>query len=114
MRVRNRQKNQKILIAEAHRAIIECEMVTTINKTYNEDLFSFIRKSPTAFHTAHTAAELLEKNGYCRLNGGGQWQLERRHYFTMRGESSVIAFDMPKSEAYSFKIIAAHTDFAVF
>jgi aspartyl aminopeptidase len=46
---------------------------------------------------------------------GGQWQLEKGgHYFTMRGESSVIAFDMPKSEAYSFKIIAAHTDFPSF
>ncbi len=86
------------------------------NKTdCNEALFDFIRRSPTAFHAARAVAEQLEKSGYTRLNEGGQWPLkENGRYFTVRGQSSVIAFRMPGSAGRGFKIAAAHTDFPAF
>lgn len=86
-----------------------------MNKNVNEELFSFIRQCPTAFHCARAAVKLLEEAGFQRLSEGGDWKIEKKgRYFTVRNDSSVIAFRIPDFEISCFKITAAHTDFPAF
>ena len=82
---------------------------------YAKKLLSFIDRSPTAFHaTANICAE-LEAAGRTRLDEGAAWKLEPGHgYFVTRNMSSVIAFDIPKGEADSYRVIAAHSDSPTF
>ena len=80
-----------------------------------QGLLDFIDRSPTAFHaTANICAE-LEKAGRTRLLEGEAWKLEPgRGYYVTRNMSSVIAFDMPKADVDSMRIIAAHSDSPTF
>ena len=46
-------------------------------KDLNQELFDFIAGSPTCFHAVHSAAEKLDRAGFCRLNEGAAWKLEK-------------------------------------
>ena len=77
----------------------------------NEKLFDFIKRSPTAFHAADTAAKILTEAGAARLTEGAPWKLERgKKYFVTRNGSSLIAFAVPDSHPKSYMISAAHSD----
>ena len=41
----------------------------------NEELFSFIKKSPTGFHAVHELANYLTEAGFERLAEGNTWNL---------------------------------------
>lgn len=76
----------------------------------NEQLFDFIEKSPTAWHTAENAAEILKNAGFTELLEGDDWDLcKGGKYFTRRNGSSIIAFKLPQN-ALGFMIMAAHGD----
>ena len=48
----------------------------------NEELFSFIKKSPTGFHAVHELANYLTEAGFERLAEGNTWNLaEGGKYF---------------------------------
>ena len=73
-------------------------------------LFEFIKKSPSAFHTVATAAQMLENEGYIRLYEGEKWSLtDSGKYYVVRSGSSLIAFRTVKG-ANGFMISAAHSD----
>ena len=73
-------------------------------------LFDFIKASPTAYHTVHTAAERLRSEGYTELSEGGEWKLSPGgRYYTVRNGTSLIAFRY-KSSAHGFMIVASHSD----
>lgn len=75
------------------------------------ELIEFIKKSPTAFHAAASACELLEKNGFTRLNECDEWNVvPGGKYYVTRNMSSVIAVDIPENCRNSFMIAASHTD----
>ena len=71
-----------------------------------QELFEFIKSSPTAFHAADTVRRALEAHGFVRLYEEDEWQILPGKYYVMRGMSSVIAFKIPHSAK-------AHTPFSI-
>lgn len=77
----------------------------------NEKLFDFIKNSPTAYHAAATAANILKDKGYTELFEGEKWDLEeKKGYFVKRNGSSVISFRIPEGGFRGFMIAASHGD----
>ena len=46
-----------------------------MERTYIDTLAQLIARSPTCYHAAATAAELLAAAGYAPLDEGQRWQL---------------------------------------
>ena len=80
---------------------------------YPTELAKFIASSPTAFHAAASARDLLNKNGFTQLDEQAPWQeLPTGKYFILRNDSSLIAFiwqDQANRPRY-LEMIGAHTD----
>lgn len=77
----------------------------------NEGLLDFLEKSPTAFHAVSNIRAALQASGYTELSESQKWELHRGgRYFTVRNESSVIAFRIPQEDYTHFMIAAAHSD----
>ena len=82
---------------------------------YSRELMAFLDASPTAYHAAENLKKELLEAGYTRLFESHPWNLsEGGKYFVMRGESSVIAFRIPKRDFRGFMIGAAHNDSPTF
>ena len=76
-----------------------------------EQFFNFINNSPTAFHAVKNISELLEKEGYHRLDEKKNYLLNNGgKYYVSRNDSSLIAFQIPKKEWKGFSIMASHSD----
>lgn len=74
-------------------------------------LFDFIQCSPTASHTAATVRAMLVHGGFTELLETEPWQLEPGgKYFTTRGMSSLIAFQVPRRDFRAFSVVAPHGD----
>lgn len=74
-------------------------------------LFDFIQCSPTASHTAATVRAMLVQAGFTQLLETEPWDLQPGgRYYTTRGMSSLIAFQVPKADFYGFSVIAPHGD----
>lgn len=87
----------------------------TSDEKITRELLEFIRKSPTAFHTIANIRGLLADAGYTELSEGESWKLEKGgRYFTVRNESSVIAFRIPEGAYAGFMIAASHSDSPTF
>ena len=82
----------------------------------NESLFTFLEKSPTAFHAVLNTCELLKKAGYKELKETDAWKITPGgKYLVTRNDSSVIAFRLPAGKNLaSFRIAASHSDSPVF
>ena len=80
----------------------------------NCELFSFIKNSPTAYHTVGELSRRLEEEGYVRLYENADWTLTTggKYYVTKNG-SSLIAF-RAKESAGGFMIAASHSDSPAF
>ena len=73
-----------------------------------EKLLEFIEKCPTAFHAIAQIRARLLAEGYEELAEGRAWKIAPGgSYFTVRNESSLIAFRLPQAEASGF-MIAGH------
>lgn len=76
-----------------------------------EELFRFIEKSPSAFHTVAAIQERLEQGGFTELFEGEAWKLvPGGKYFVTRNDSSLISFVLPAGEMKGFHMVASHTD----
>lgn len=76
-----------------------------------EELFSFIEKSPSAFHAVETMRQELEEAGYSQLLESESWVLHRGgKYYVIRNGSSIIAFRIPKKGFVGYQIVASHSD----
>ena len=74
-------------------------------------LFDFIQCSPTASHTAATVRAMLVQAGFEELSETQAWDLQPGgKYFTVRGVSALIAFQVPKREFTAFSVVAPHGD----
>ena len=74
-------------------------------------LFDFIQCSPTASHTVATVRAMLLQEGFTQLLETDPWQLEPGgKYFTIRGMSSLTAFQVPKRDFRAFSVVAPHGD----
>jgi len=77
----------------------------------NQELFEFIRRSPSRYHAVAEAARQLEEKGFLRLEEGESWQLQNGgKYYVTRNGSSLIAFRVPEGEAKEFMLSASHSD----
>lgn len=78
-------------------------------------LLAFLDASPSCYHAVENLkAELLEK-GYEQLWEARPWRLaEGGRYFAVRGDSSLIAFRVPRRDFAGFMIAAGHSDSPTF
>ena len=75
------------------------------------ELIDFIEKSPTSFHAVAVMEEMLEGEGFAKLEEKDRWQLvPGGKYYTARNGSALIAFTVPRKELTGFRIIASHSD----
>lgn len=82
-----------------------------MKQTINEELFEFIRKSPTAFHAVRELSEMLRDAGYTELSEAAPWKLNMGgRYFVTRNQSALIAFALPGQILTGFQIAASHGD----
>lgn len=82
----------------------------------NQDMLSFIASSPSVFHTVSTIRKRLDAAGFIRLKEGQRWDIQRgQKYYTVRNDSSIIAFRVPAElRNYHFQLSAAHGDSPTF
>ena len=77
----------------------------------NQELFQFIKQSPTSFHAVQTIACQLEEAGYQQLKETDTWSLNKGgRYYVQRSLSSLIAFRIPEASPVGFMIAASHSD----
>ena len=80
-----------------------------------EKLISFISESPTMFHAAENISQKLINDGFEALNEWETWDLKPGgKYFTVRNNSSVIAFKIGGGEISGFNIFSSHSDSPMF
>ncbi len=83
-------------------------------QTINQELFQYIKKSPTNFHAVASAADMLNLAGFTPLAEQDAWNLKAGgKYYVIRNHSSIFAFCMPtelSSQPMNFQIIASHSD----
>ncbi len=74
-------------------------------------LFAFIKQSPTCYHAVENVGKELEAAGYRQLSEREEWELDLGgKYYVTRNGSSLIAFWLPAKEPKGFHIIASHSD----
>jgi aspartyl aminopeptidase len=80
--------------------------------SYTEQLITFLQASPTAFHAATTAAQILAAQGWIQIHEEEAWQddLAAGRYFVLRNDSSLIAFSWQGLPPQGLSLIGAHTD----
>ncbi len=81
-------------------------------RTFNEDLFSFISRTPTPYHAVATLAEELSRHQFTRLDEGTEWNIETGRRYVCIRNGSLIAFTIGNKTtlASGFRMIGAHTD----
>lgn len=82
-------------------------------KKFAENMLDFIYESPTQFNAVAVSAEILEKNGFEKLNPKENWKLEvGKKYYTTKNSSALVAFKVNSDEIEKegFRIIGSHTD----
>ena len=82
-------------------------------KKFAENMLDFIYNSPTQFNAVEVSAEMLEKNGFEKLNLKENWKLEvGKKYYTTKNSSALVAFkvNFDEVEKEGFRIIGSHTD----
>ncbi len=81
------------------------------------ELIDNIYNSPTAFHAVGNVKEILNKNGYEKLEESEKWNLKTNgKYYITRNDSAIIAFNIGSQKPYEsgFRIIGSHTDSPTF
>lgn len=74
-------------------------------------MLEFITKSPTCFHAVENIGEMLEAAGFRKLPETEEWKTQKGgKYYTVRNDSSVIAFAIPEGKVKGFHMAAAHSD----
>lgn len=79
---------------------------------YTEGLTRFIQASPTPFHAVAAMRDILEANGFQRLDEAEPWDTGAPgRYYVTRNDSSIVVFTLAKSPAENgFRMVGAHTD----
>ncbi len=77
-----------------------------------KDLMQFLDNSYTCFHAVKNIEELLQKEGFIKLEEDAIWTLEENQkYYVIRNTSSIIAFKIPyRNTIKGFNIVASHSD----
>ena len=84
-----------------------------MQKKLAQELLDFINNSPTAFHATKTAVDILEKEGFKKLENNKKWDLVAGNkYYVEKNKSAFIAFAVGTGDISNngFKVVGAHTD----
>lgn len=80
----------------------------------NQELFSYIKESPTNYHAIASAIKILQENNFLPLQEQDAWELTPGgKYYISRGQTSLFAFRMPETldkAPLTFQIVASHSD----
>lgn len=78
----------------------------------SKELLDFIEKSPSVYHVIANFSDILDEEGFVHLSEKDAWNIiPGGKYYVTRGESAIIAFRMPESNAFAnFQIVASHSD----
>ena len=80
-----------------------------------QELLDFIMRCKSPFHVVKEASDLLNENGYEKLEETKEWSLvPGGKYYVTRNDSSIIAFVMPEKEFSGYRIMASHSDSPTF
>ena len=80
-----------------------------------KELMQFLDESVTGYHAVKNVEKELKKAGFQRVDEKEIWTLEKgKKYYTVRNDSSIMAFSIPKGEVKGFRIFAAHSDSPAF
>ena len=80
-----------------------------------KSLLSFIKTSPSPYHTVLSSKAILEKSGFTELKEEKDWKLKPNgKYFVTVFDSCLLAFRTGKKGTRGLKLAAAHTDFPSF
>ena len=75
------------------------------------DVKSFLDNAKSMYHAVALLEDMLKKDGYQKLAESEQWELARGgKYYTVRGGSAIIAFQVPAENPAGFMIAASHSD----
>ena len=82
-----------------------------INST-SKNLLSFIKNSPSCFHSIASIVKVLKREGFVKLNENDSFNLNKSgKYYVTRNDSSIIAFKVGEElDSYSFNMVASHSD----
>ncbi len=78
-----------------------------------DSLIKFIDETPNAYYSTENIKKILTQSGFIELFENESWDnlKEEGEYFTIRNDSSLIAFKMaPKDKKLGFNIVSAHGD----
>lgn len=97
----------------------------TLIETQTSDFIDFVSASPTSYHAAQAAGELLRAAGFTQLSETEAWSGRSGNYFFIRG-GALIAWRLPSvsnlpadlsslqpkaaGPALRFRVVGAHTD----
>ena len=81
----------------------------------NEQLFDFIKSSPSCFHAIKNVSDALEKSGAKQLSEFQKWNVKRGETcFVTRNGSSLVAVRIPEEIDGGFMVTASHSDSPTF
>ncbi len=79
------------------------------------DFFAFLTAAPTCYHVTNELKKGLLSAGFTPLEEGARWELRPgENYFVTRGDSSLIAFKLPRADFTGFQLAASHSDSPAF
>ena len=80
--------------------------------SFNDELLTFLSKSPTPFHAVKNMSAQLEKGGFKKLDESECWKItEPGRYYAVRNQSSIIAFARGNNDTLKtgIRLIGDHT-----
>lgn len=82
-------------------------------KSFARETLEFIDECATTYHVVKCLSDILDENGFIRLNPYSSWKLqEGGRYYVKKTNTTVIAFTIPNklNLEKGFKIFGCHTD----
>ncbi len=80
-----------------------------------KQLLTFLDEGKSPYHVIRNLMYEMEQKGFSQLKEQKTWKLEKgKGYFVTRGETSLIAFTVPKVEPKGYRITASHSDSPTF
>lgn len=74
------------------------------------DLLSYIKHSPSPYHTVQTSARILEEAGFKELSLRDTWKLTPGDYYINVYGTTVVGFHIGEDIRHSLHIASAHSD----
>lgn len=79
------------------------------------ELLEFLNKCHSTFHAIDNIKNILLENGFIFLQENQKWDLQKgKNYFTIKNNSSIIAFKIPKNDYVGYQIVSSHSDSPTF